>query len=179
MFSSKPPIVTRQLRSIFKLPNTAAKSRVRGLSNFNSSTTTTLLLKSLAKIAELVASFLCFFGICLPKSLATLAKVTPPPTRLPVLTFPTVGPTKIWPLVQSQIDHWRELYPTIDVLGECRKALAWVEAHPDRRKTHRGMPKFLTGWLGRSTDRGGRASSEPVVDPILAKRAADLRRIYG
>lgn len=72
-----------------------------------------------------------------------------------VLTFPIVGSstTTTWPLTQDQFDAWVVLYPNLDILSECRKALAWVSAHSERRKTVRGMPKFLVGWLSRATDR--------------------------
>lgn len=73
-----------------------------------------------------------------------------------VLTFPTVGTGgSEWRLRRAQVEEWQELFPNLDVLGECRQALAWIKAHPDRRKTTRGMPKFLTGWLTRSVDRRG------------------------
>lgn len=88
-----------------------------------------------------------------------------------VLAFPTVGtgPTE-WHLTRSQVSDWSELFPGVDVLAECRKALAWVLANPAKRKTHRGMPSFLVRWLQRVTDggRGGRqppATSQAVVTP--------------
>ena len=79
-----------------------------------------------------------------------------PPVDPPVLTFPCDGEPKQWHLTQSQVDHWKELFPSRDILADCRAALAWVEAKPQRRKTHRGMPAFLVGWIGRTQDRGGR-----------------------
>jgi hypothetical protein len=100
-----------------------------------------------------------------------------PPRRLsepqPLLSYPIVGgvdPT--WPLTDTAIDKWAELFPTVDVLGECRAALAWIEAHPTKRKTARGMAGFLVRWLTRATDEtrahasgvnGGRARKEPAT----------------
>ena len=75
-----------------------------------------------------------------------------------VLDFPTVGSNgRVWPLTQASVDEWTALYPSLDVLAEARKALAWVQAEASRRKTPRGMKRFLVGWLNRATDRGGRA----------------------
>lgn len=77
-----------------------------------------------------------------------------------VLTFPTVGKDGTsWPLTQAQIDEWTDLFPNLDVLAECRKALAWIRAMPGRRKTGRGMERFLVGWFTRSVDRGGAVSA--------------------
>lgn len=84
------------------------------------------------------------------------------PTSPALLEFPTVGKgPKTWALTEALCAEWRELYPGLDVLGECRKALAWVNAnHP---KTARGMPAFLVGWLNRSTNRGGRVASSSAA----------------
>ncbi|MEO7272063.1 MAG: hypothetical protein ABI211_08660 [Vicinamibacterales bacterium] len=73
-----------------------------------------------------------------------------------VLRFPVVGGGEPdWWLTSTQLREWQGLYPGIDVSSEARKALAWVLSHPERRKTPKGMPRFLVGWLGRATDRGG------------------------
>ena len=71
-----------------------------------------------------------------------------------VLTFPGVGPLKTWDLKLGQVQYWRHTYPNVDVLAECRKALAWVNANGDRKKTAKGMPRFLVNWLNRAVDRG-------------------------
>ncbi len=71
------------------------------------------------------------------------------------LTFPTVGlDGDVWSLTHRQISEWSQAYPSLDILAEARKALAWLQANPGRRKTSKGMPKFLVGWLSRTTDRG-------------------------
>jgi hypothetical protein len=71
-----------------------------------------------------------------------------------VLAFPCDGTPSAWGLVESQLAQWRDLYPSLDVDTECRSALAWVLADSTRRKTARGMPRFLVGWLSRSQNRG-------------------------
>lgn len=71
-----------------------------------------------------------------------------------LLTFPTVGAGgSEWHLRQARVDKWLALFPGLDVLGESRKALAWVLADPKRRKTASGMGRFLTSWLTRACDR--------------------------
>jgi hypothetical protein len=91
-----------------------------------------------------------------------------------VLTFPVVGDKARpeWRLRGRQVDEWRQLYPNVDVFGECRKALAWVRANPGRRKTSRGMPAFLVNWLGRTVDRqNGGGGATPVG---VSRRTANL-----
>ena len=80
----------------------------------------------------------------------------PPPEEPAVLEFPCDGNPSAWRLTGSQLAEWGKLFPSLDLLAECRAALAWVLADPSRRKTARGMPKFLVGWFSRSQNRGGK-----------------------
>jgi hypothetical protein len=76
------------------------------------------------------------------------------PASPAVLTFPTIGSgEKTWALTERQVEEWRRLYPGLDVLGECRKALAWVQAK-GQPKTAKGMPSFLVKWFNRAVDDG-------------------------
>jgi hypothetical protein len=86
---------------------------------------------------------------------------TEPPA---LLTFECDGPVKEWHLAQATVDSLRAAYPSLDVLGEARKALAWVQADPGRKKTARGMLRFLTGWMGRAQDHG-RGRGVPAAAP--------------
>ena len=88
-----------------------------------------------------------------PSSVSAVAQSTTPvtPPEPSILEFPTNGPIRSWSLTQRQIDEWSGLYSGLDVLVECRKALAWVQAN--QRKTAKGMPRFLTSWLARACDR--------------------------
>jgi uncharacterized protein YdaU (DUF1376 family) len=56
-----------------------------------------------------------------------------------VLEFPCDGSVTGWTLTEQQVRTWETRYPALDVLAECQKALAWVEAHADRRKTAREL----------------------------------------
>ncbi len=70
----------------------------------------------------------------------------------PILIFNCNGNQKDWWLTQSQVSKWKEAYPGLDVLSECRKAMAWTEANT--KKTARGMKRFLVSWLSKANDRG-------------------------
>lgn len=83
-----------------------------------------------------------------------------PPEEL-VFTFPCDGPLPTWQLSKAQVARWSELYPKLDVLDECRKALAWVESNPTNRKTAGRMAAFLNGWLGRSTNKPSQVHQPP------------------
>jgi len=73
-----------------------------------------------------------------------------------VLTFPCIGPgASSWALTAEQLTEWQQVYPGLDVLGEFRRALAWLNATPHKRKTARGMPRFLVAWLNRAIAGAG------------------------
>jgi len=93
-----------------------------------------------------------------------------------VLTFPVVGTGgHEWHLREMQIEHWRGLYPQLDIPGEARQALAWVEADKTRRKTQSGMERFLVSWFNRSVDRGPRGPTVVTGSLKTAGNAAALQ----
>ncbi len=85
----------------------------------------------------------------------------------PVMLFPVVvvgdGPT-MWPLPEAKVAEYRESFPGIDVLAECRRARQWCIDNRANRKTYGGMPRFLSGWLGKEQNKarpGGSTSAPP------------------
>lgn len=80
------------------------------------------------------------------------------PPAVPLLTFPTRGKSRTWDLTEEQVIEWAGLYDGIDVVAECKKALAWCSANPKRTKTADGMPAFLVNWLNKEAN-SGRSSS--------------------
>ncbi len=104
---------------------------------------------------------------------------TPKPassTEPALLTFRCDGEPRSWDVTKPQVKRWRELFPSLDIGKECRAALAWVEADPTRRKTSKGMPRFLVGWFNKAQNsgRGGTSASKPVTS--FAVQAEDSRR---
>lgn len=103
-----------------------------------------------------------------------------PPDLEVVMSFETVGEgPKIWGLAQAKLDEYQQSYPGIDALAECRKALQWSRDNPTKRKTAKGMPKFLSGWLSRAQDSGrpamanGQHELRPALDPNIFKVPED------
>jgi hypothetical protein len=60
-----------------------------------------------------------------------------------------------WTLAPSLQAELEQDYPAVSVAAELRKARAWLVANPRRRKTARGMPRFLVGWLNRANRATG------------------------
>ena len=55
----------------------------------------------------------------------------------------------------DKIDIWKTTYPAVDVEQELRKMVAWSHSNPTKRKTRRGVDRFINSWLAREQDRGG------------------------
>lgn len=60
-----------------------------------------------------------------------------------------------YPITQEDVDEWSNLYPSVDILQELRKMRGWLDANPAKRKTSRGIKRFITSWLAREQDKGG------------------------
>jgi len=93
-----------------------------------------------------------------------------------ILVFPTQGAHgSEWRLRRRQLDEWQRLFPGLDVMTECRHALAWVSAQPAHRKTVKGMPKFLVSWFTRSVDRRGN-NRQPLLGDGKSKLTHALEK---
>lgn len=55
----------------------------------------------------------------------------------------------------KDIAEWKKLYPAVDVKQELRNMKGWLDANPTKRKTRRGIKRFINNWLTRSQDKGG------------------------
>ena len=63
------------------------------------------------------------------------------------------------PIFQEDIDHYKELYPAVDVLQELRLMLGWLESNRQNLKTKNGIKSFITRWLGKKQNQAPRVES--------------------
>lgn len=73
----------------------------------------------------------------------------------PVIIRLTLIDKTEYPIIQSEVDEWMYCFPAVDVLTELKKMKAWCNANPTKRKTLRGIKKFIVTWLSKAQDRGG------------------------
>lgn len=50
----------------------------------------------------------------------------------------------------DKLQLWVTAYPEVNVEQELRKMVAWCDGNPTRRKTRRGICRFINSWLSRS-----------------------------
>lgn len=88
-------------------------------------------------------------------AVSTELTLAPPPASEPGgPVFPCRGPGPgRWSPPARLVREWCETFPTIDVPYQIGRALTWVKANPGKKKTARGMEKFLLRWLDQEEDR--------------------------
>lgn len=76
------------------------------------------------------------------------------PEPEPIITLP-LNTGEEYPFFQSDLNEFAELYPAVDVLQAMRGMRGWLLTNPARRKTKRGIKRFVNSWLAREQDKGG------------------------
>lgn len=74
----------------------------------------------------------------------------------PVISLPLNDGT-FFDVSENDRAKWSQLYPNVDVLQQLRNMAGWCDANPARRKTRGGIKRFITAWLAREQDKGGKA----------------------
>lgn len=86
------------------------------------------------------------------------------------LTFPCKGiGAKEWHLRESKLKEYQEAFPAIEVSSVTRHARQWCIDNPTKQKTLRGMPAFLTRWMGREQNRGGPRNAQGSQTTVTAR----------
>ena len=56
----------------------------------------------------------------------------------------------------EKIDEWKDAFPAVDIECQLKRMAAWCNANPKRRKTKKGVQRFIVNWLSDNQDKGGR-----------------------
>lgn len=56
----------------------------------------------------------------------------------------------------ENIETYRKLYPAVDVEQALRNMIGWSMSNENRRKTRKGIKRFITSWLSRDQDEAGK-----------------------
>ena len=71
---------------------------------------------------------------------------------------------------QSNVYEWSELYPAVDILQCLRNMKGWLLANKSKRKTIRGINKFIIKWLQNEQDKGGTRGYKPVINQATTSK---------
>ena len=64
------------------------------------------------------------------------------------------------PIFEEDIEHYKELYPAVDIITELKKMLGWLESNPSNKKTKNGIKAFISRWLAKCQDKAPKVETE-------------------
>lgn len=95
------------------------------------------------------------------------APTSPEPAKaapVAVIGLPTASDGD-FPIVEADVVEWATAYPGVDVRQQLAAMRSWLIANPTRRKTKRGMRKFVVAWLDRRQNAGASHASRQTDPP--------------
>lgn len=93
----------------------------------------------------------------------------------PAARLPTNRSGEFYSVTKDEIERLQALYPAVSVVQAVRSIRGWLEANPVKRKTLRGMPRFINAWMSREQDR-----ARPVIQQEdVNKSPAEGERLGG
>ena len=69
-----------------------------------------------------------------------------------------------WQPTDEQLLSWQHAYPEVDVFAELNVMAVWLESNEPKRKTEKGMPRFVNSWLSRANQKGGSPFAQQEQD---------------
>lgn len=81
---------------------------------------------------------------------------------LPAVISLPLNDGTLYPITQPDIDKWTELYPAVNVISELRKMVGWLDANKERRKTRKGVLRFVVNWLSGQQDKSPQKGAQTV-----------------
>lgn len=58
-------------------------------------------------------------------------------------------------VIDEEVKEYKSLYPNVNVEQQLRNMAGWLNANQRKRKTKRGIKRFINCWLSKEQDRGG------------------------
>lgn len=83
-----------------------------------------------------------------------------------------------WSCPLDVYNEYVRLYPAVDVKQAFRDMRAWCLSNPEKRKTRRGVKKFVNNWLSKAQDRGGQRQAIQSKSPAVKNNNNFERRKY-
>lgn len=96
-------------------------------------------------------------------SINTICQELEAPDRKKAISLTLNDKSEYW-IYGDQVERWSQLFPAVDVMQELRKMKSWLDSNPSRRKTKKGILRFVNGWLSKEQDKGRVEHSKPVKD---------------
>jgi hypothetical protein len=85
-------------------------------------------------------------------------EVNSTPSEPPIVSI-LCTKNEYYEVTKEQLEKDTEAYPAVDVMQEYRKMVRWSEVNPTKRKTKKGMPRFIYNWLSKDQNKGKETGS--------------------
>lgn len=83
-----------------------------------------------------------------------------------------------WSCPIDDYNEYVRLYPAVDVRQAFRDMRAWSLSNREKRKTRRGVKRFVNSWLSKVQDRGGQRPATQSKSPVVKNNNNFERRNY-
>lgn len=80
---------------------------------------------------------------------------------------------KQWFPTEESIQNWQNAYKNINIENELAKMVCWLEANPGKRKTERGMNRFINSWLNRANNNQSQKSNTSTRNTSIYEDLTD------
>lgn len=95
----------------------------------------------------------------------------------PMGTIPCSGKEKVFPFTETDVGEWQGSFPGIDVMQQLRQCRQWNIDNPTKRKTAKGMRRFINSWLSRAQDASGGTGNGTVRNNTADRQQRSLAAI--
>ncbi len=95
------------------------------------------------------------------------------PAPIAVIGLPTVSEGDV-PIFETDVAEWKTAFPGVDVRQQLSAMRSWLFANPTKRKTKRGMRKFIVSWLDRRQNTGPLAPVPRAASPPQQRSVGDV-----
>ena len=82
----------------------------------------------------------------------------------------TLSNGSLWRPTVSKVHEWQATFPVMDLDAQLRLAGQWLKDNPAKRKTERGMHRFLFSWLERAQNNN---KALPLFQPNQQPKRPD------
>lgn len=104
------------------------------------------------------------------------AKAAPVASSPTAIDLPCVS-GEPYPVSEADVAEWRTAFPAVDIRQQLASMRQWLIANDKRRKTRKGMRRFIVAWLDRKQNEGGRPQSQSTSPPRKHSPFDDLAEI--
>lgn len=101
-------------------------------------------------------------------------------TASPVISL-ILNDKSLYDVKQKDYEEWITLYPAVDVMQELRKMKGWCDSNPAKRKTRKGIKRFINSWLAREQDKGrayNPSDRQQIPEPVSYDYPPDYAKDY-